>query len=85
MLTISFAQRRKQTCKSKKTWWNFQAIFEAVSSFLKVFVGTASEGVLQPGDRILSVNNVPTQGLTHLEAQNLFRHSGTNAKVNVAR
>lgn len=50
-----------------------------------VFVGSASDGLLQPGDRIVSVNSIPTQNLTHVEAQNLFRSSGTSAQLGVGR
>ena len=52
---------------------------------LQVFIGTASEGVLEPGDKILAINDQPTAGLTHLEAQNMFKTTGTSAKVDVAR
>ena len=39
----------------------------------QVFVGSASDGVLEAGDRLLSINNRPTEGITHVEAQNIFR------------
>jgi len=50
-----------------------------------VFVGSASEGVLEAGDRLLSINKRPTEGITHVEAQNIFRSSGTLADLEVAR
>merc|ERR1711971_336765 len=50
-----------------------------------VFVGSASDGVLEAGDRLLSINNRPTEGITHVEAQNIFRNSGTLAELEVAR
>ena len=36
-------------------------------------MGSASEGVLEAGDRLLAINGRPTQGITHVEAQNIFR------------
>ena len=39
----------------------------------KVFVGSASDGVLEAGDRLLAINNRSTEGITHVEAQNIFR------------
>jgi len=50
-----------------------------------VFVGSASEGVLEAGDRLLTINKRPTEGITHVEAQNIFRDSGTLAELEVAR
>merc|ERR1712212_1364067 len=50
-----------------------------------VFVGSASDGVLEAGDRLLSINKRPTEGITHVEAQNIFRSSGTLAELEVAR
>ena len=43
------------------------------NNILKVFVGGASEGLLQVGDRILSINNSNAQSITHFEAQHLFK------------
>ena len=40
---------------------------------LQVFAGGASEGQLQPGDRILNINTVDTELMTHFEAQHLFK------------
>merc|ERR1712209_114538 len=50
-----------------------------------VFVGSASEGVLEAGDRLLAINGRLTDGITHVEAQNIFRNSGTLAELEVAR
>jgi len=50
-----------------------------------VFVGSGSEGVLQAGDKILSINNQDTSSLSHLDAQNLFRKSGTKAQLEIGR
>jgi len=50
-----------------------------------VFVGTGSEGVLQVGDQILGINNQPTKDLTHAEAQNIFKTSGTSATLDISR
>jgi len=52
---------------------------------VKVFVGSGSEGVLQAGDKILSINNQDTSNLSHLDAQNLFRKSGTKAQLEIGR
>lgn len=52
---------------------------------IKVFVGSGSEGVLQSGDRILSINSQNTDNITHVEAQNLFKNSGTKAQLEVGR
>ena len=41
-----------------------------------MFVGGASEGLLQVGDRILSVNNSNAQSISHFEAQHLFKSVG---------
>ena len=40
---------------------------------LQVFVGGASEGLLELGDRILSINSHNTTNISHFEAQHLFR------------
>ena len=40
----------------------------------QVFVGSASDGVLETGDRLLTINKIPTEGITHIEAQNIFRY-----------
>jgi len=50
-----------------------------------VFVGTASDGVLQAGDKLLAINNQSTDELTHIEVQEIFRNSGTSAELEVAR
>jgi len=50
-----------------------------------VFVGSASEGVLQPGDQLLSLNNLSADSLTHKEVQDVFRNSGTVAQLEVGR
>jgi len=52
---------------------------------IKVFVGGASEGLLQPGDRLLSINSQDAGLMSHLEAQHLFKTSGTRVKVHVLR
>ena len=53
--------------------------------FLQVFVGSASEGLLMPGDRVVGINHQDASKLTHLEAQNLMKSAGTTAKVDVVR
>merc|ERR1712137_252873 len=52
---------------------------------IKVFVGGASEGLLQPGDRLLSINSQDVQLMSHFEAQHLFKTSGTRVKMHVRR
>jgi len=52
---------------------------------IRVFVGGASEGLLQVGDRILSINNSNAQSITHFEAQHLFKNSGTSVRLEVGR
>jgi len=52
---------------------------------IKVFVGSASDGQLVPGDKVVSINHQDTSKLTHLEAQNLIKNSGTSAQVEVIR
>jgi len=52
---------------------------------VKVFVGTASEGLLMPGDRVVGINHQDTSKLTHLEAQSLIKSAGTAAKIDVVR
>ena len=42
-------------------------------NILEVFVGGASQGLLQVGDRILSINNSNAQSISHFEAQHLFK------------
>ena len=44
-----------------------------IESFLQVFVGGASEGLLQPGDKLLSINSQDVGLMSHFEAQHLFR------------
>ena len=51
----------------------------------QVFVGSASDGQLVPGDKVVSINHQDTSKLTHLEAQNLIKNSGTSAQVEVIR
>jgi len=52
---------------------------------IKVFVGSASEGLLLPGDKILSINSQDTGEVDHSQAQLMFKTSGTSAKIEVAR
>jgi len=52
---------------------------------VKVSVGSASDGVLFPGDRILSINRQNVTELSHFEAQHLFKASGTSVMVELAR
>jgi len=52
---------------------------------IRVFVGSASEGLLMPGDKVVGINHQDATKLTHLEAQNLIKHAGTSAKIDVVR
>ena len=40
---------------------------------LQVFVGSASEGLLLPGDKILSINSQDTGEVDHSQAQLMFK------------
>lgn len=52
---------------------------------IRVFVGSASEGLLMAGDKVVGINHQDTSKLTHLEAQNLIKYAGTSAKIDVIR
>ena len=52
---------------------------------LQVFVGSASDGLLMPGDKLVGINHQDTSRMTHLEAQNLIKSSGPSAKIDVIR
>ena len=54
-------------------------------NLFQVFVGSASEGLLMPGDKVVGINHQDATKLTHLEAQNLIKHAGTSAKIDVVR
>ena len=51
----------------------------------QVFVGSASDGMLYPGDKVLSINHQDTSRMTHLEAQNLIKKAGTSAQLDLIR
>ena len=38
-----------------------------------------------PGDKVVGINHQDATKLTHLEAQNLIKHAGTSAKIDVVR
>ena len=40
---------------------------------LQVFVGSASEGILYPGDKLASINYQDASKMTHLQAQNIMK------------
>ena len=48
-------------------------LFNIMKTIFKVFVGSASDGLLLAGDKILSINNQNTQDVSHVEAQNMFK------------
>merc|ERR1719347_1302731 len=50
-----------------------------------VFVGSACDGVLLPGDRLLSVNSQSVEDISHREAQEIFKNGGVSAVVEVSR
>lgn len=52
---------------------------------IKVFVGSASDGLLIPGDILLSINNQNTEAMQHCQAQHIFKTSGTSARIVLAR
>ena len=51
----------------------------------QVFVGSASEGILYPGDKVVSINYQDTSKMTHLQAQNVMKSAGTSVKLDVIR
>jgi len=52
---------------------------------IRVFVGGASEGLLQVGDRIVSINHQSMENISHFEAQHLFKSSGPSVRLEVGR
>ena len=50
-----------------------------------MFVGSASEGILYPGDKLASINYQDATKMTHLQAQNSMKTAGTSVKLDVAR
>merc|ERR1719347_1662650 len=50
-----------------------------------VFLGSACDGVLLPGDRLLSVNSQSVEDISHREAQEIFKNGGVSAVVEVSR
>jgi len=52
---------------------------------IKVFVGGACEGVLQVGDKIISINDQNAEQISHFEAQHIFKTSGTSVRLHVVR
>ena len=50
-------------------------MFEISSNIaVQVFVGSASAGLLVPGDILLSINNQNTEGMQHWQAQHIFKY-----------
>ena len=52
---------------------------------LQVAIGTAGEGVLHVGDRVVGLDHLDASQLTHADAQNIFKHAGTSIKLDVVR
>ena len=52
---------------------------------LQVFVGSASEGILYPGDKLASINYQDASKMTHQQAQNIMKTAGTSVKLDVVR
>lgn len=51
----------------------------------KIFVGSAAEGILFPGDKVVAINHQDTSRLTHMEAQNQMKMAGTNVQLDIVR
>ena len=48
-------------------------------------MGSASEGMLYPGDKVASINHQDTSRMSHLEAQNMIKSAGTLARLDIIR
>ena len=48
-------------------------------------MGSASDGLLYPGDKVISINHQDTSRMTHMDAQNLLRKAGTSAQLDLVR
>lgn len=53
--------------------------------FLKVIIGSPSDGVLQAGDLIRKISNYDARDLSHKDALSLFKNAGSNISVAVER
>ena len=53
--------------------------------WFQVAIGTAGEGVLHVGDRVLGLDHLDASQLTHADAQNIFKHAGTAIKLDIVR
>ena len=51
----------------------------------QVAIGTAGEGVLHVGDRVVGLDHLDASQLTHADAQNIFKHAGTSIKLDIVR
>ena len=48
-------------------------------------IGTAGEGILRVGDRVVGIDNLDATKLTHADAQNVFKHAGTSIALDIVR
>lgn len=52
---------------------------------LQVSLGSAAEGLLQVGDRVVRLEHNDSKNLTHLDAQNIFKNAGTAITLDISR
>ena len=67
LVQADVGQTEGENCKSKY-FINFSKTF-----LFQVFVGGACEGVLQVGDKIISINDQNAEQISHFEAQHIFK------------
>ena len=48
-------------------------------------IGTAGEGILHVGDRVVAIDHLDAAKLTHADAQNIFKHAGTSIALDIVR
>eukprot|EP00094_Tigriopus_californicus_P004500 TCALIF_04336-PA protein Name:"Similar to Pdlim7 PDZ and LIM domain protein 7 (Rattus norvegicus)" AED:0.26 eAED:0.26 QI:376/0.75/1/1/0.25/0.8/5/156/227 len=52
---------------------------------IKISIGSAADGILHVGDRIVQIEHHNATKLAHFDAQNIIKHSGTNLKLGISR
>ncbi len=52
---------------------------------MQVSLGSAAEGVLRVGDRLVAINGVDARRLSHADAQEVFRRAGNSLNLGIAR
>ncbi|XP_059097378.1 uncharacterized protein LOC131891751 isoform X4 [Tigriopus californicus] len=51
----------------------------------RISIGSAADGILHVGDRIVQIEHHNATKLAHFDAQNIIKHSGTNLKLGISR